>query len=116
MGTRPPRSSIGAIGRRPELPAFCRTRRRTVIVEICRLRRLERLLVLVLLFQLSTLLLVIAWPFSPQPQVRGPKGVVPVLTQQGFPISAAPSAQAFIGVAGSSLPADPKIQRHLGSW
>jgi hypothetical protein len=60
MSTRPPHNGIGAIGRRPELPAFCRTRRRTVVVEVSRLNSLERRLWLVLLFQLSTLLLVVS--------------------------------------------------------
>lgn len=45
--------------RRPELPAFCRTRRPTVLVSISSLRSLRNLQLLVLLFQLSTLLLVI---------------------------------------------------------
>ena len=45
--------------RRPELPAFCRTRRPTVVVSISSLRSLRNLQLLVLLFQLSTLLLVI---------------------------------------------------------
>ena len=69
MGTRPPRNGIGAIGRRPELPAFCRTRQRTVIVKVSRLNSLERQLWLVLLFQLSTLLLVIL-EVGPQHQLQ----------------------------------------------
>jgi len=59
MASRSPRSGIGASGRRPELPAFCRSRRSTTLVSITTLRELQRLLLLVLLFQLSTLLLVI---------------------------------------------------------
>lgn len=60
MPPRFPSSGITTAGRRPELPAFCRTRaQRTISVSDSKLRRLERLLWLVLLFQLSTLLLVI---------------------------------------------------------
>ncbi|MGB5134012.1 MAG: hypothetical protein WBN89_02430 [Prochlorococcaceae cyanobacterium] len=55
-----PRGGIGVGRRRPELPAFCRTRRPTTLVSVTSLRHLQRLLLLVLLFQLSTLLLVIA--------------------------------------------------------
>ena len=54
-------------GRRPELPAFCRTRRSgTHLVGAGSLRGLYRLLLLVLVLQLSTLLLVIAGPVPPQ--------------------------------------------------
>lgn len=54
-------------GRRPELPAFCRTRRcGTHLVGAGSLRGLYRLLLLVLALQLSTLLLVIAGPVPPQ--------------------------------------------------
>ena len=54
-------------GRRPELPAFCRTRRcGTHLVSVNSLRGLYRLLLLVLALQLSTLLLVIAGPVPPQ--------------------------------------------------
>ena len=68
MATRSPRGGIGAARRRPELPAFCRTRRRhPVVVEISRLRGLQAQLWLVLLFQLSTLLLVLALLPSPAP-------------------------------------------------
>ena len=56
-----------ASGRRPELPAFCRTRRSgTQLVSVNSLRGLYRLLLLVLALQLSTLLLVIAGPVPPQ--------------------------------------------------
>lgn len=58
MAPLSPRNGIGAVGRRPDLPAFCRTRRRTVPVETFTLRSLERLLWVVLLFQLTTVLLV----------------------------------------------------------
>ena len=54
-------------GRRPELPAFCRTRRSgTHLVSVNSLRGLYRLLLLVLALQLSTLLLVIAGPVPAQ--------------------------------------------------
>ena len=54
-------------GRRPELPAFCRTRRcGTHLISVNNLRDLYRLLLLVLALQLSTLLLVIAGPVPPQ--------------------------------------------------
>jgi len=53
-------------GRRPELPAFCRTRRcGTHLISVNSLRGLYRLLLLVLVLQLSTLLLVIAGPVPP---------------------------------------------------
>ena len=70
MGTHLPRSGISALGRSPELPAFCRTRRHsTVVVESRRTNRLAVQLWLVLLLQLSTLLLVIsAWPVPPRLQ------------------------------------------------
>jgi len=56
-----------ASGRRPELPAFCRTRRSgTQQVSVNSLRGLYRLLLLVLALQLSTLLLVIAGPVPPR--------------------------------------------------
>ena len=56
-----------ASGRRPELPAFCRTHRSgTHLVGAGSLRGLYRLLLLVLVLQLSTLLLVIAGPVPPQ--------------------------------------------------
>lgn len=52
--------------RRPELPAFCRTRRQLAItVPLGKLQRLERLLWLALLFQLSTLLLLVSLLPSP---------------------------------------------------
>jgi len=52
--------------RRPELPAFCRTRRRSITVSINSLAALRLLVLLGLLFQLSTLLLVIAGPVPPR--------------------------------------------------
>ena len=55
-------------GRRPQLPAFCRTRRpTTVAVSVSSLNALRLLVLLGLLFQLSTLLLVLAGPVPPQP-------------------------------------------------
>ena len=55
-------------GRRPQLPAFCRTRRPTsVAVTVSSLNALRLLVLLGLLFQLSTLLLVLAGPVPPQP-------------------------------------------------
>ena len=60
MAPVPPRGGIGVGRRRPELPAFCRTRRPTTLVSVTSLRQVQRLLLFVLLFQLSTLLLVIA--------------------------------------------------------
>ena len=60
-------SSLGG-GRRPQLPAFCRTRRpTTVAVSVSSLNALRLLVLLGLLFQLSTLLLVLAGPVPPQP-------------------------------------------------
>jgi hypothetical protein len=53
--------SNGGAGRRPQLPAFCRTRRPTTVAVTDNCLTALRLLVLVgLLFQLSTLLLVIS--------------------------------------------------------
>jgi len=53
-------------GRRPQLPAFCRTRRpTTVAVSVSSLNALHLLVLLGLLFQLSTLLVVIAGPVPP---------------------------------------------------
>jgi len=63
--------SNGGAGRRPQLPAFCRTRRPTTIAVTVNSLAALRLLVLVLvglLFQLSTLLLVIAGPVPPRLQ------------------------------------------------
>jgi len=55
-------------GRRPQLPAFCRTRRPTsVAVTVSSLNALRLLVLLGLLFQLSTLLLMLAGPVPPQP-------------------------------------------------
>jgi hypothetical protein len=67
------RSGRGDTSRRSaQLPAFCRSRSRSSrsqLVSVSNLRNLQRLLLLVLLFQLSTLLLVIAGPMPPRPQV-----------------------------------------------
>lgn len=61
--------SNGGAGRRPQLPAFCRTRRPTTVAVTVNSLTSLRLLVLVgLLFQLSTLLLVIAGPVPPRLQ------------------------------------------------
>jgi hypothetical protein len=60
MGSPHVSSSRGG-GRRPQLPAFCRTRRpTTVAVTASSLTSLRALVLLVLAFQLSTLLLVLA--------------------------------------------------------
>ena len=57
-------------GRRPRLPAFCRTRRPTsVAVSVSSLNALRLLALLGLLFQLSTLLVVIAGPVPPRPVI-----------------------------------------------
>ena len=57
-------------GRRPQLPAFCRTRRlNTATVSVSSLAGLRLLVLLVLLFQLSTLLLVLAGPVPPRPVI-----------------------------------------------
>jgi len=53
--------------RRPQLPAFCRSRRPVVTVTASSIVSLRLLVLLVLLFQLSTLLLVIAGPLPPRP-------------------------------------------------
>ncbi len=53
--------------RRPELPAFCRTRRRNVTVSTSSLSALRLLVLLGLLVQLSTLLLVLACPVPSKP-------------------------------------------------
>ena len=61
--------SNGGAGRRPQLPAFCRTRRPTTVAVTVNSLTALRLLVLVgLLFQLSTLLLVIAGAVPPRLQ------------------------------------------------
>ncbi len=65
MGSPYATSSRGG-GRRPQLPAFCRTRRpTTVAVAASSLASLRLLVLLGLLFQLSTLLLVLAGPIPP---------------------------------------------------
>ncbi|PZV04494.1 MAG: hypothetical protein DCF23_06045 [Cyanobium sp.] len=54
-------------GRRPQLPAFCRSRRpSTITVSVSSLAALRQLVLLGLVFQLSTLLLVIAGPVPPR--------------------------------------------------
>jgi hypothetical protein len=69
MGASHVTSSRGG-GRRPQLPAFCRTRRpTTVAVRASSLAALRLLVLLGLLFQLSTLLLVLAGPVPPRPGV-----------------------------------------------
>ncbi|MCP9859749.1 MULTISPECIES: hypothetical protein [unclassified Cyanobium] len=69
MGSPYVTSSRGG-GRRPQLPAFCRTRRpTTVAVTASSLVGLRGLVLLGLLFQLSTLLLVIAGPVPPRPVI-----------------------------------------------
>jgi hypothetical protein len=57
------------VSRRPQLPAFCRTRRQATTVTISSLSGLRTVLNAVVLLQLSTLLLVLA---DPQP-----KGIAP---------------------------------------
>ena len=59
--------SNGGAGRRPQLPAFCRTRRPTVMVTASSLAGLRALALLGLAFQLTTLLLVLAGPVPPRP-------------------------------------------------
>ena len=69
MGSPYVTSSRGG-GRRPQLPAFCRTRRpTTVAVTTSSLVGLRGLVLLGLLFQLSTLLLVIAGPVPSRPVI-----------------------------------------------
>ena len=69
MGSPYVTSSRGG-GRRPQLPAFCRTRRpTTVAVTASRLVGLRGLVLLGLVFQLSTLLLVLAGPVPPWPGI-----------------------------------------------
>ena len=77
--------SHGGAGRRPQLPAFCRTRRPTTVAVTVNSLTALRLLVLVgLLFQLSTLLLVIAGPVPPRLQA--------VSTNSPFPPAAGVAA------------------------
>ena len=77
--------SNGGAGRRPQLPAFCRTRRPTTVAVTVNSLTSLRLLVLVgLLFQLSTLLLVIAGPVPPRLQA--------VSTNSPFPPAAGVAA------------------------
>ncbi len=59
--------SNGAVGPRPQLPAFCRNRRPVVMVTATSLACLRGLVLLGLAFQLSTLLLVLAEPVPPRP-------------------------------------------------
>ena len=58
--------SNGAVGPRPQLPAFCRNRRPVVMVTSTSLACLRGLVLLGLAFQLSTLLLVLAGPVPPR--------------------------------------------------
>ena len=58
--------SNGAVGPRPQLPAFCRNRRPVVMVTASSIANLRLLVLLGLLFQLSTLLLVITGPVPPR--------------------------------------------------
>ena len=69
MALLPTGGSMGT-RRRPELPAFSRTRRRTITVSIGSLHGLRYLLLVLLLLQLSTLLLVLAGPVPPRPQIQ----------------------------------------------
>ena len=76
--------------RRPELPAFCRTRRSiSTSVQVKSLRQLHWLLWLVLTFQLSTVLLVLAAPVPhPLAATSGECAAAPVALQ---PSSSDPS-------------------------
>ena len=87
--------SNGGAGRRPQLPAFCRTRRPTTVAVTVNSLTSLRLLVLVgLLFQLSTLLLVIAGPVPPRLQAVSTNSPFPpaagVAASGGQPMSQAP--------------------------
>ena len=62
MAPFPSCRGIGAMGRRPELQAFSRTRRSsTHLFSVTSLRGLYRLGVLILILQFRTVLLVIGW-------------------------------------------------------
>ncbi len=87
--------SNGGAGRRPELPAFCRTRRPTTVAVTVNSLTTLRLLVLVgLLFQLSTLLLVIAGPVPPRLQA--------VSTNSPFPPAAGVAASGAQPISPTS--------------
>ena len=87
--------SNGGAGRRPQLPAFCRTRRPTTVTVTVNSLTALRLLVLVgLLFQLSTLLLVIAGPVPPRLQA--------VSTNSPFPPAAGVAASGAQPISPSS--------------
>jgi hypothetical protein len=87
--------SNGGAGRRPQLPAFCRTRRPTTVAVTVNSLTALRLLVLVgLLFQLSTLLLVIAGPVPPRLQA--------VSTNSPFPPAAGVAASGAQPISPSS--------------
>ena len=87
--------SNGGVGRRPQLPAFCRTRRPTTVAVTVNSLTALRLLVLVgLLFQLSTLLLVIAGPVPPRLQA--------VSTNSPFPPAAGVAASGAQPISPTS--------------
>ena len=70
--------SNGGAGRRPQLPAFCRTRRPTTVdVTVNSLTALRLLVLVGLLFQLSTVLLVIAGPVPPRLQAVSTNSPIP---------------------------------------
>ena len=67
--------SNGAVGPRPQLPAFCRTRRPTTVMDTASsLACLRGLVLLGLAFQISTLLLVLAGPVPTRP-VTSPNAI-----------------------------------------
>ncbi|MCP9831006.1 hypothetical protein KBZ14_06310 [Synechococcus sp. HJ21-Hayes] len=87
--------SNGGAQRRPQLPAFCRTRRPiTVAVSVSSLTALRLLVLVGLLFQLSTLLLVIAGPVPPRLQA--------VSTNNPFPPAAGVAASGAQSISPSS--------------
>jgi len=93
MGAPHVTSSRGG-SRRPQLPAFCRTRRpTTVAITASSLAALRLMVLLGLLFQLSTLLLVLAGPVPPRPAgstntvFRSDPGTDAGAVQPGTPLS-----------------------------
>jgi len=87
--------SNGGAGRRPHLPAFCRTRQpTTVAVTVNSLTALHLLVLVGLLFQLSTLLLVIAGPV--------PSRLEAVSTNSPFPPVAGVAASGAQPISPSS--------------
>ena len=58
--------SNGAVGPRPQLPAFCRSRRPVVTVTASSIASLRLLVLLGVALQLSTLLLILAGPVPPR--------------------------------------------------